>query len=638
MAADSLCGDSADPDDPLPDAGEAARLSPRWQRRLRRFALLSLDSAGCALIYAAVYGLRYDRAGYGAAWIAAYLRTLPLLLLLRGLIGHGFRIYDWSFRLASISEAVAVAKSAALASLLFFSITWYIPWLEMPPPRLVLAAEFGLSLLWMGALRFGPKHLTHRPASGALCRNAFVYGAGSNAELFLRDLRRAEHASYRVVGFLDDNPRIWKTRIHGVPILGGIDRLAELTGRYKADIVLIAIPRFSGARLRGLIERSAGLGLNFKILPHFRSILEGAAPPAWQDVSPIDLLERAPVNFDPARIRALAEGKTALVTGAAGSIGSEICRQLAAAGVGRLVLFDLDENQSYLLGEELAGLDAARPGGGALDLRVELGSVRDAARMDEVFGLYRPALVFHAAAYKHVPLMEANPVEALKNNVLGTWLAARAARTAGAERFILISTDKAVNPANAMGAAKRVAERLVCQLDRPGPTRFQAVRFGNVLGSAGSLLPILRRQVARGGPVTITHKDMTRYFMTIPEAVGLVLATAALDEGILCVLDMGEPVSIDRLARNLVVLAGRTPDRDIEIRYIGPRPGEKMHEELFLGSERRRPSSHPKIQIVENDDDLDVEAMLADLDRAIALGVPEAARAFLSRHVPGYQP
>ncbi|OYV67193.1 MAG: capsule biosynthesis protein CapD, partial [Deltaproteobacteria bacterium 21-66-5] len=411
-----------------------------------------------------------------------------------------------------------------------------------------------------------------RAGQGGAVRTVII-GAGVAGELLLRDLQQCDEHNYYVVGFVDDNRVKQGVIVGGKTVLGTVAELPEVAKRYRVAAVLIAIPRMSAKRILGLC---ADLKLQFKILPvSFAYLNDRAAATMLQDLQPEDLLPRGPVEFSDSGQQAIITGRKVLVTGAAGSIGREICVQLLRAGVSRLVMVDINENEMYLTSRELQRLhpDAA--------FMTEVADIRDPGRMEALFAKYRPQDVFHAAAHKHVPLMEIAPGEAIKNNVLGTRNVALAADRAGADRFVFISTDKAVRPTSVMGASKRVAEMIVRQLARRSQTRFCAVRFGNVLGSAGSVVPLFRAQIAAGGPVTVTDPEVRRYFMTIREAVGLVLQVGYGDYGEMCVLDMGEQIKIVDLARHMITMAGQVPDVDIAIEFTGLRPGEKLYEELL---------------------------------------------------------
>ncbi len=574
---------------------------------------------------------------------ATMWHTLPWLLGIRLLCGVLVKQYNWAFRHASLDEAVSLVKAGVAGSLLFFALCHVGRIISPLPPRTVYVIEFTLSLMGMGFVRFFPRYFYNQylrksmrlAPNGETRLRTLILGAGGTGELLLRDILRTRIYPYQVVGFIDDSSVKWNTSIHGCRVLGGMRDLPEIIRKHRIDKLLIAIPDLPATQLREIVDMCADHHIRFKIVPSFSGLVTkgDAGPITLKDIQPDDLLDRAPVAFDNMAMASFFVDKTVLVTGAAGSIGSEICRQVCRHGARRLVALDIDENGLYFLRMEL---EEAAP---KVSLRLEIASVRDRGRIAAVFDKYKPAIVFHAAAHKHVPLMEYCPAEALKNNVLGTWNVASAAHEHAADRFVLISTDKAIHPANVMGASKWLAEVIVRDFARKSKTGFMAVRFGNVLGSNGSLVPILQRQIARGGPVTITHPRITRFFMTIPEAVGLVLLTAMQNEGMVCVLDMGEPVSVDRLARQVISLSGLIPEKDIPIVYTGLRPGEKMYEELFTRFERLTESSHPKIRIAHcEDDNVEIPALLRELEEVTASQDPGQVRDFLARLVPGYKP
>lgn len=605
----------------------------------RAICLLAFDLAAIALGYYAAYWLRLELAlGDLGRYEAVFRATLPWLLGARLVCGLWSGLYVWSFRHASLNEAMAVVGATIVGSMIFVGLCQIAP-TPLPPPRSVYALEFGWTLLTLLAVRFLPRYLNQLylrrlgPPTGAAPLRTLIFGAGGTAELLVRDILRTRFYPYLLTGMIDDDRNKWGTTVHGCRVLGGLEELPDLIRRHEIQNILIAVPNLPAARLRRLLDLCAGAQVRFKLVPQFAELIAASSQPiALRDLKPEHLLERTPVTFAPERLAAGFVGRTVLVTGAGGSIGAELCRQLAGLPLRRLVALDLNESELYLLRLDL---QAQHPG---LDFRLEIGSVRDRARLDEIFAAHRPQLCFHAAAHKHVPLMEECPAEALKNNVLGTLQTAQCAAAAGAERFVLISTDKAVRPANVMGASKRLAELIVRQVGRQSATRFISVRFGNVLGSSGSLLPILQRQIERGGPVTVTHPEITRYFMTIPEAVGLVLVAAVQNEGDTCVLDMGEPLNIDKLARELISLSGHAPDRDIAIIHTGLRPGEKMHEELFFGREKLRPSAHPKIRLAEEETpEMDLAGLEAELQAAAAHNDLAQVQEFLRRRLPEYR-
>ncbi|MDR3211685.1 MAG: polysaccharide biosynthesis protein [Planctomycetota bacterium] len=549
-----------------------------WDNRFVRIVLLMLmDALVFSFSLSLSFWLRFD------LWDSSRLYTfylsrldiLPWLIAIRWLVGWVANTYRWSFWHASLHEGVNIIGSTLVGSGFFILLGHGLGLFASPPPRSIYAMEFAFTLLGSVGLRFIPRyiHLLHQmrhtsdsPVNAET--TAIVYGAGGNAELLVRELSRTRGHGYNLVGFVDDDRGKWGSRIHGLKVLGDINALPGLIDRLRVREILVAIPEFSGPPLRRLLDICGPKRVKFKVIPSFPSRLDHPGARLVENIRVEALLERQLVDSDPGRAERLLGGQTVLVTGAAGSIGSELSRQIAAAGVARLVLFDLDENSLYFLAEELR---EKRPG---IDLRVVVGSIRDQTRLERVLRENGVKIVFHAAAHKHVPLMEDNPCEALKNNVLGTANVLFAARAAGVTSLTAVSTDKAVEAASVMGASKALAEWLTEAMSRQSTMRSIVVRFGNVLGSNGSLLQIIRRQIAQGKPVTVTHPEMTRYFMAIPEAVTLILMAASLEESGTYLLDMGEPINIDHLVRQILMLNGLTPDVDIAIRYSPPRPGE----------------------------------------------------------------
>ncbi|HSN92395.1 MAG TPA: polysaccharide biosynthesis protein, partial [Anaeromyxobacteraceae bacterium] len=423
-------------------------------------------------------------------------------------------------------------------------------------------------------------------------------------------------------------------RVDGTPVLGSVRDLPDLVGRHGVSTVLLADPGQSASRIRQILDLCARSKVRFKIIPaSFTHVDRRLSVAMLDDVSPEDLLPRETVAFDEASVAGLVRGRRALVTGAGGSIGGELSRQLARYGVGQLVMVDINENELYMRGRALAEEFAG------VDVRLEVADVREYEPLRRLGERYRPQDVLHAAAHKHVPLMEDAPAEAVKNNVFGTLNAARMAHACGAERFVLISTDKAVKPTSVMGASKRVAELVTRAVGRSSRTRMTAVRFGNVLGSAGSVVPIFKRQIARGGPVTVTDPGCTRYFMTVPEAVGLVLLAGLGANEELCVLEMGEPIRIADLARNMITLAGHVPDEEIPIVFTGLRPGEKLFEEVLTEEEERTEVVRDRIRATHSPPPPpDLVPRLAELRRLADEGDRERIVAALRGLVPTYRP
>ncbi|HEV8700137.1 MAG TPA: nucleoside-diphosphate sugar epimerase/dehydratase [Candidatus Polarisedimenticolia bacterium] len=525
----------------------------------------------------------------------------------------------------------AVAYRTAGVIILFYALGF------VGLSRAVVIINSVLLLMLTGLLRLGPRfHFeffsARRRSSG---RRTLIVGAGDTGESLLRELKKTPHLDYNPIGFVDDDVEKIGIVIHGVPVLGDTRSLEKTIEEYGAREVIIAIPGASGNAMREIFDVCRRTGARFRTVPTRGELQRGAARVSQIRLVDLeDLLGREVVSLDNQMLRMSLSGKRVLVTGAAGSIGRELARQIASYEPDLLVVLDRNENNLFYLEAEL------REGHPLLNLVAAVGDVLDQRRLARLFEEHRPRVVFHAAAYKHVPLMEGNSVEAIKNNVLATRILSQAAIDAGVERLIYISTDKAVRPTSVMGATKRLGERLVKSLGTEA-TRFIAVRFGNVLGSDGSVVPTFRKQIAAGGPVTITHPEATRYFMTIPEAVQLVLMAGAMGEGNeTFLLQMGQPVRIVDMARNMIELSGLRPDEDIKIVFTGLRPGEKLHEELKNDAEEALPTSNDKIMILTGVEPLgrgewsDLEA----LEEGALEGRSDEVLAVLRRLVPDYVP
>jgi FlaA1/EpsC-like NDP-sugar epimerase len=583
-------------------------MAPPTVRSLARHLMLA---SGYAVLLALAFWLSYQLRFFDAAMesadaqVPAYLdqraQLMPWVVLLKvGIlwaVGH-FRGFIAFFRLR---DGIQLAGVLLISTGLLLGYTLVgRQGMEPPlpvPPRGVVLIDFNLSMLLLFTARVGIRAAVERRSSraerGKPSERVAIVGAGSaGAQLAAELLHRRGHG-LNPVCFLDDDPAKLGLDVHGIPVAGSPSELAALRERHRFTKVILALPSASVRRVREVNAACSQLGLTTLAVPSLRELATGRVRAAdLREVSLEDLLGREPAKLDDAGIAAILADKVVLVTGAGGSIGSEIARQVAARRPARLLILDQCEVLLYQIEQDLVSR-----GYGALVTPL-VADVTDLVRMSAIFEKYIPQVVLHAAAHKHVPMMESQPGEALKNNALGTETVARLASESGAERFVLISTDKAINPTNAMGASKRLAEIAVQSLQgRPGNrTRLMAVRFGNVLGSSGSVIPLFRRQIAAGGPVTVTHPDVTRYFMTIPEAVGLVLQSATLGEGgEIFVLDMGEPMRIIDVARELIRLSGLRPDVDIEIRITGLRPGEKLFEELQHSGEAFAPTAHPRI-------------------------------------------
>ena len=572
---------------------------------------------------------------------AALLWVVPLKFLLLGLAGQ-FRGVFYYFRLHDALRMAGALATATLLMLLLPEVAGAVSaTAPFSLPRGVTLVDFNLSLLLFVGFRVSIRALRERfsgqePATGVVER-LVVVGAGRSGEQLVAELRSRRGHGLEPVCFVDDDPAKLGLSIHGLPVAGAPEAIPQLVDKFGVTEVILALPSNNAKRIREISAIAARHGLRVRVVPSMADLAGGRVRATdLRPVSVEDLLGRKPAQLDDAAIGALVAGRTVLVTGAGGSIGQEICRQVAARNPGRLLLLDQCE---VLLYQTEQALIAA--GAGAL-ITPLVGDVTDEARLRDVFARFRPELVLHAAAHKHVPLMESQPGEALKNNVLGTASLARLASEHGVGQFVLISSDKAVNPTNVMGASKRLSELVIQGLQaRPdNRTRFVAVRFGNVLASSGSVIPLFRQQIAEGGPVTVTHPDVKRYFMTIPEAVGLVLQSATQGEGgDILVLEMGEPLRIVDLARQLIELSGFRPDVDIEIKIVGLRPGEKLVEELQLEGEHYRPTTHPRILrfVGARPDHAALDRLLADvrallpLDRAAC---KQGLRALVPEYVP----
>lgn len=592
----------------------------------------------------------HDAFAAAAAWSFAYLlrfnfelppnfsaelhQTVYWVVALQMLIFWRFKLYRGIWRYASTTDLrrifLAVMLSAAAIPLLFWMLR-----LDFVIPRSVLVINPLLLILLMGGSRF----IYRLSKEHGLYRNfklhgepVLVLGAGDAAASLARELARS--SDWRLVGFLDDDADKHGRMLNGVSVLGKLDSLAEWAGQLGVSQVIIAMPSSSHQQRKRAIQLCNAAQVKTLTVPSFDDLMSGkVAVSQLRAIELDDLLGRDPVVLDDAGLHGLLTGKVVMVTGAGGSIGSEMCRQVARFTPANMVLFELSEFALYTIEQELQQTFPA------LKFVCLVGDVRDAARVDEVMRQYQPGVLFHAAAYKHVPMMEQhNAWQAIRNNVLGTWTVARAAQQHNVAKFVMISTDKAINPANVMGASKRLAE-MVCQALQPAAdTRFVMVRFGNVLGSTGSVIPKFRAQIAQGGPVTVTHPDITRYFMSIPEAAQLVLQAGLMGQGgEIFVLEMGEPVKIADLARDLIRLSGYTED-EIKIEFMGLRPGEKLYEELLADNEHTLPTPHAKLRIAQaRQTDA---AWLAQLLEWVSVSVmaDEKVRFELRRWVPEYQP
>jgi FlaA1/EpsC-like NDP-sugar epimerase len=570
------------------------------------------------------------------------LWLIPLKVLLLWAWGQ-FRGVFYYFRLPdALRMGFALAAATAIAVVLPSILGSGNPAQAFSLPRGVTLIDFNLSLVLFVGFRVSIRALRERfwskdQATQGVVERIAIVGAGQVGAQLAAELMIRRGHGIETVCFLDDDVAKHTLQIHGVPVIGAPERMPELAEKYGITEIILALPASAVRRIREVSALASASNLRVLVVPSMSELAGGRVRAS--DIRPIsveDILGREPAKLDDEAIDAMVKGRTVLITGAGGSIGAELCRQVAARSPARLIMLDQCEVLLYQAEQELIS-----DGVGALITPI-VGDVTDVDRMRDVFVRFKPELVLHAAAHKHVPMMESQPSEALKNNVLGTEVVARLAAEHSVAKFVLISSDKAVNPTNVMGASKRLAERVVrtMQAEAGGKTSFIAVRFGNVLGSSGSVIPIFRRQIAAGGPVTVTHPEVKRYFMTIPEAVGLVLQSATLGHGgDILILEMGQPLKIIDVARQLIELSGLRPDIDIEIRIIGLRPGEKLVEELQHEGEQYRPTEHPRVfRFVDDSDPKDSAETLVSRVRALLPLERQACKQGMRDLVPEYVP
>jgi FlaA1/EpsC-like NDP-sugar epimerase len=558
----------------------------------------------------------------------AFWLTLPWLVAIRAATFAPFRLYEGLWRYTSVYDLRAIAGGVCASSLLFFLFV-QSPLGPAVYPRSIFIVDALLLTLLLGGIRMS-RRVAAELSRAKPEKRILIFGAGDAGELIVRDMKQNASYRYQPIGFVDDDAAKVGHRIHGVPVLGTREELPHILARWRPDEVLLALPLADPAIVRSVVRSLEPFRIPIKTLPKLQDLLDGRVELSQiRSLAVEDLLARPPVGLDAEPVRQLIAGRRVLVTGAGGSIGSELCRQIARLRPASLVMLERHENSLHGIRMEL---EDGMHGG----VRPIVGDVTDRERVGEVMREHRPEIVFHAAAHKHVPLMEEHPCEAVKNNVRGTRMLAEAAEAAGVDRFILISTDKAVNPTSIMGASKRLAELTIQRQAIGSGTAFAVVRFGNVLASNGSVVPRFIEQIKRGGPVTITHPDIRRFFMLIPEAVQLVLhAAAQAESGATYVLEMGEQVKLVEMARDLIRLSGFVPDEEIPITFVGLRPGEKLYEELVNGDEDVGPSAVDKILRVTSrlPPPEDLLASIARIEAAAAAGESEVVRQSLEQLV-----
>ncbi len=609
-------------------------MNERWRRladhayRHRSFVIIGGHLALFTAAYLGAFALRFDL-DISARMMRAMWTTLPVVLLVKTLVFGYFNLYQGLWRYVSVYDLVDIIKAAVVSSVIFGAIVFLWP-IARSTPRSVVLMDMVLTVGGVGGIRFFVRMLreVYRPSRRDNETRVLIVGAGEAGFQTLREMRSNPGLGYRLVGFVDDDRRKHSRTIQGVEVLGPVEELGRLATQLKVDEVLVAIPSATGAQLRRIVERCEELDVRFKVLPAVGDLIAGkVSVRQFRDVEIEDLLGRDHVKLDVSMVGTEIRGRSVLITGAGGSIGSELARQVTRFQPATLGLLDRSENALFTIDRQLQEI------AGATQIVPVVGDIQAAALVEEVYQRWRPSLVYHAAAYKHVPLMEGSVLEAVRNNVFATRQLMESAIRWRVDRFVLISTDKAVRPTSVMGASKRLAEVLMLASAASAPaTKLVAVRFGNVLGSNGSVLPIFREQLAQGGPLTVTHNEATRYFMTIPEAVQLVMQAGAMGQGgEIFILDMGEPVRIVDLARRLIALAGRRPDDEIPVVFTGLRLGERLHEEPHSSEESILPTEHQKILQVGGVQvpRPGVAGPLAELERLVADRDPEAARRIL---------
>lgn len=553
--------------------------------------------------YLLAFYLRLDFEINSIYW-QVVIKTIFVLVCIKMVIFGYFGLYSGLWRYSSVNDIWRILKANVLATLCFIpAVAFFYTFDDFP--RSIFILDFILSLCLVAGIRFATRLFREifRPVLQNKQKKGIIIGAGEAGVMVLRETRNNLKANIEIVGFIDDDKNKKNLRIQGVGILGTRNDIPAIVDKYGIDEIIIAIPSAKGKVIRDIILHCQIPSVKIRIVPGLQKILNGDLEVKPRDIKPEDLLGRETVSIDEYEIAKYLKGKSVLITGAAGSIGSELCRQVAGFSPAEIILIDHNENNLYFLAIELNSKFKD------LNIKSVIGDINDIGLLKKVFSGSKPQVVFHAAAYKHVPLMEDNPIAAVKNNALGSRNMIYAAHHYNVERFVLISTDKAVNPINVMGLSKRLAEIFLQAKARRSKTKFMSVRFGNVLGSDGSVVPLFKKQIEVGGPITITHPDTTRYFMSIKEAVLLVLQAGAMGTGgEIFILDMGEQIKIVDLAQDLVALSGLELGKDILVEYIGLRPGEKIKEELLLDKDKDKITKHNKIYISQADD-FDVVAL-----------------------------
>ncbi|MFA9375901.1 MAG: polysaccharide biosynthesis protein [Lachnotalea sp.] len=563
-------------------------------------------------------------------------KILPILIMITIIVFYIFRMYSSIWRYAGVREMFYIACACAIASIVYPLTVMVVIRENVPMPRSIYILYPIFLFILVCGVRYTYRlirALIRMRVNDKSNKRVLIVGAGEATNTLIKEINNSTHLEMDVVGLVDDNPSKKGSFLHGVKVMGNRNNIPELVELLKVEKILIAIPTLSERHMKEILDICKETGCELERLPGIYQLANGDVSVAkLKEVDVNDLLGREAIKVDLTSILAYVSGKVIMVTGGGGSIGSELCRQIALHKPSKLIIVDIYENTTYNIQNELKRKFPE------LELHVLIASVRNTRRVDKIFEEFQPDIVYHAAAHKHVPLMEDSPNEAVKNNVLGTWKVVQAADRYKTKRFVMISTDKAVNPTNIMGATKRICEMIIQTYNKKSKTEFVAVRFGNVLGSNGSVIPLFKKQIVAGGPVTVTHPDIVRYFMTIPEAVSLVLQAGAYAKGgEIFVLDMGESVKIVDLARNLILLSGHKPDEDIKIEFTGLRPGEKMYEEILMKEEGLQ-DTHNKLIHIGKPIDMNEEEFLKRLEelKEYVVNEPDDIRVWVQRIVPTY--
>ncbi len=601
--------------------------------RLRGRATVFLhDVLMIPLAWYLAYWLRFNLGAIPEEFMQAATLALPILVICQSFSYLVFGLYRGIWRFASLSDLVCIGKSIFFGVLISMLMIFLITRME-GTPRTVIPLYAILLFVFLGGNRALYRYLKDRRVQISSGKRVLIIGAGAAAGRLLQDMLRHGRTQYLPVGLVDDDPDKTGREIHGIRVSGISDEIPDIVKKQGIDLIIIAIPSLSSERMRRLVAICKSTSAPFKTLPKFEDLISGQVTvDVVREVSIEDLLGREKIELDRDSMQAGLSGKVIMVTGGGGSIGSELGRLVADLGPDSLVIYERNEFNLYRVQQEL---EKNFP---QVNLVTVLGDICDQRAVENAIGAYLPDVIFHAAAYKHVPLLQAHPAEAVKNNVTGTRIVAEAANKFNCDKFVFISTDKAVNPANILGATKRIGEIYCEGMNAVSATRFITVRFGNVLGSDGSIVPLFRSQIQAGGPLTVTHPEVSRYFMTIREACQLILQAVVMErQGGIFVLDMGEPIKISYLVEQMMLLAGKKPGEDIDIQYVGLRPGEKLAEELFYDTERKEETENAKILLAKHVtvDWNEIEGAVSRLEQALLDSNDDQVKKILADIVPG---